>query len=590
MTTEPNQATIPAWLDAGLVKKYKGNVAHAFVLHQNVRDYVLVGGAPQGRLVEYLAAFLGRRDVVVIYDRAGGIQFPIAGHRDAFMKAVETQQGNGMDPTLAAALGLPSGSSDELPTDPSQALPLLDKLLRNSDVRSAVIVDYCEALMPSADLATMPPGDRAILVMLAKWGADRQIASAENVVLMVTGELFAIHPALRAASTGWQTVAVPLPRYEERLVFVEWYLNSLEEPLSTQLDDETIATATAGLSLVHIEDIFLMAELEGQLTYDMVRERKKAIVAAEYGDVLEFMEPAYGFEAIGGLEHVKNFFRKNVIDPMRAGNTARVPMGVLMTGPAGTGKSAVAVAVAAESGINAVRLQIGGKIASMWQGQGERNLEKALTAIKSLSPTLVFMDEIDQTVSRGGGAGGNQQDSRIFQRLLEFMSDTTQRGKVVFLAATNRPDLMDPALRRPGRFDKKIPFLVPDEDERRAIFEVMIRRYLWPAPSAPLFAAPEPAVAATAGWTGAELEAAVVKAYELREDEKLEGPQAILEAVKRLSPSTSDIEFMTNIAIAECNDSDLLPAAYRNRLNDRKTLEAAIAAQRPTRQRGERDI
>lgn len=573
----------PRFLESGLVRKFRSNVAHAFILHQNVRDYVLVDGQPQGRLVEYLAAFLGKRDVVAVYDRASGIQFPIAGHRNTFLQAVGAQPQ--LDPALAAALGQTPGD-DELPTDPSQALPLLDKLLRNSELRSAVVIDYAETLMPAADLATMPAGDKQILVTLSKWGNDRQIAASGNLIAMVTGELFAVHPAIRSASTGWQTVEVPLPNRDDRLAFIDWYLTGAS--FATDLSADVIANATAGLSLVHIEDILLMAEMEGLLDYPMIRERKRAIVAAEYGDVLEFMEPSYGFEAIGGLDHVKTFFRRNVIDPMKSGNFARVPMGVLMTGPAGTGKSAVAVAVAKESGINAVKLQIGGKIASMWQGQGERNLEKALTAIKSLAPTLVFMDEIDQTVSRGGGAAGNQQDSRIFQRLLEFMSDTTQRGRVVFLAATNRPDNMDAALRRPGRFDKKIPFLVPNADERRAIFSVMIARY---CPDCDPADVPAAAVASTEGWTGAEIEGAVVKAYELTQDEAWGIATALEAAVSRLSPSTADIEFMTNLAIAECNDIDLLPEAYRPRLADRKALEASIEAQRPaTRNRGGRDI
>ena len=168
-----------------------------------------------------------------------------------------------------------------------------------------------------------------------------------------------------------------------------------------------------------------------------------------------------------------------------------------MTGPAGTGKSAVAEAVAHEAGVNAVVLNLA-RILGQYVGNSERNLEKALQAIKSLAPTIVFIDEIDQSVSRGG-SGDSGVSNRIFKRLLEFMSDTGNRGQVLFLAATNRPDLLDAALRRPGRFDKKIPFLIPDESERAAIIQVMAttlpsghHRQRPPASSPPPKAGPAP--------------------------------------------------------------------------------------------------
>jgi len=197
-----------------------------------------------------------------------------------------------------------------------------------------------------------------------------------------------------------------------------------------------------------------------------------------------------------------------------------------------------------------------------------------------------FIDEVDQAISRGGNAGGSQQDQHIFQRLLEWMSDTGHRGRAVVLAATNRPDLMDAALRRPGRFDKKIPFLIPDEEERQAIFAVMCRRY-----GLQVERIPETCVAATDGWTGAEIEAAVVKTVELVEDEALEPAEALAQAVQRIRPSTADIEFMTLLAIAECNDLDLLPPKYRGLLDDRQTLQQRLEATRPAEaRRGRREL
>lgn len=581
-TTDPGRnKDLPVAIQK-MTTEYQSRVAHAFVLHSNVRDYVMADGIAVGRLMEFLPAYFAKREVIAVYDRARGIQFPRLADRQRFLEIVgyESQQ---MDPALAKALGVQAPDGEELPNDPAAALPMLGKLLRSTAAKSVVIIDYAEALVPTADLATMSATDKVALLSLVQWGTDREIANAENIAIAVTAEVFALHPMVRAASSGWHQHELPIPALEARRQFIDWYLADAPA-FDTTLDAAQIANATAGLALVHIEDIFLQAALEKSRTYETIRERKRAIIAAEYGDVIEIMDPEFGFEAIGGLDHVKSYFEKSVVRPMRSGDKNRCPMGVLLTGPAGTGKSAMAVAVAKESGINAVRLQIGGKIASMWQGQGERNLEKALTAILALAPTLVFVDEIDQAVSSRNGAGSNQQDSRIFQRLMEFMSDTSHRGKVVFLAATNRPDRMDAALRRPGRFDKKIPFLVPNAEERRAIFSVMTRRYC-----AKVIEADDISVgviATTEGWTGAEIEMACIKANELMYDEGWGVSTALEAAVNRVSPSTADIEFMTNIAIAECNDIDLLPAAYRSRLSDRKGLEAVITAQQASRRGG----
>ncbi len=176
-----------------------------------------------------------------------------------------------------------------------------------------------------------------------------------------------------------------------------------------------------------------------------MRERKQDIIASEYAAVLEILEPSFGWEAIGGLEHVKRFFHRSVILPMAQANTRRIPMGVLMTGPAGTGKSVVAEAVAREAGVNAVVLNLA-RILGQYVGNSERNLEKALQAIKSLAPTIVFIDEIDQSVSRGG-SGDSGVSSRIFKRLLEFMSDTGNRGQVA-LSGRHQPSRS--ARRRPA--------------------------------------------------------------------------------------------------------------------------------------------
>ncbi len=569
----------PTWVKS-MLGKYTSGVAHAFILHFNINDYVVPGVT----LKSYLAKILASREIVAFYNRAEGITFPIPSMKDKFMETLGIEQND--DPTLAALAGLSGQQEQELPKAPSAALPLLERLLKsggNERKASAVIVEFAETIVPAADTAAMSADDRTILVTLERWGRDPLVQATGNPVFLVTSNLTDLHASIRAASNKYEAVEVPLPDRDARSKYIAWYLEQREDIKLAEMTIDELANATAGLSLVHIEDIFLRGIQEGTVTRDLVRERKQDIIASEFGEVLEILEPRFGFEMIGGLQHVKDFFARSVIAPIQAGNTARVPMGVLMTGPAGTGKTAVAEAVAKESGVNCAILNPA-KLFGQYVGNTERNLDKALRAVESLAPVIVFIDEIDQAVSRGGG-GDSGVSSRFFKRLMEFMSDTGHRGRVVFLAATNRPDLMDAALRRPGRFDKKIPFLAPDDSEREAIFEVMARKY-----GVTIKSVPASCVTATNGWTGAEIEAAVVKAVEVMQDQGLAASKAMTYAVNAISPSTADIEYMTLLAVKECNDRDLLPPKYREMLTDRKALEQKLSDARPAETRGRREL
>jgi SpoVK/Ycf46/Vps4 family AAA+-type ATPase len=580
----------PAWVRA-LLAKYSSGVAHAFLLHFNTADYV----TPGRTLRPYLATLLARREIIAFYDRAEGIAFATASMREkalALLGAGQAASVGQADPMLAALASLgQAGAGENLPRAPGAALSLLERLLL-SDTPVAVILDYAETLVPAADVATMSEADRTNLITVQRWGRDARIAGRGNAVFLIASNLADVHASVRAASSKYEAIELPLPDHAARLSFIESYRRQLaagEEPVREgfrwELSPSRLASVTAGLSLIHLEDVFLRATQEGALTQELVTERKRDIIAGEFGEVLEVLEPRFGWERIGGMEHIKRFFDQSVIAPLREGRTGRVPMGVLLTGPAGTGKTAVAEAVAWEAGINFVVLNLA-RILGSYVGLSERNLEKALRAIRSLAPCGVLIDEIDQAVSRGS-SGDSGVGNRIFKRLLEFMSDTGNRGKVLFLAATNRPDLLDAALRRPGRFDKKVPFLVPDAEERAAIFMVMARAHgLGGA-----LAVPPACIERTDGWTGAEIEAAVVKAVEVVEDEGLSIPEALTRATSVLAPSTADIEFMTGLALRECNDLDLLPPRYRAMVQDRTALEQRVeelAAK--TRSRGARQL
>ena len=580
----------PKW-ETDFTNKFRHRIAHAFIMHFNVNDYVAAGF----RLKALLTQRMARRQAVVYYSLAKGITFADQRSEDNFAQLMGLDTDTAPDPILAAA-GVTGSNGDglQLPKAPAQALALLERFLKmpptDGDIEEkpvyvgAVIIEFAELLVPANDIATMPQAERVILETITRWGYNPEIMAAGNPVIMLTSNLAQIHPMVRSASSKWESIEIPLPDYQTRQAFIEFYMGEDGGEFEVGEGVGDLAALTAGLSLVHIEDIFLRAAGEGQLTDEMVRDLKADIIRREFGELLEVIDPGVGFEAVGGLEKIKQFFANRVITPMRSGNRKSVPMGVLMLGPAGTGKSVMAEALAKECGINFINLNLANIFAGI-VGGSERNLERALQAITSLSPCIVFMDEIDQSIQRGG-SGDSGVSNRIFRRLLEFMGDTKHRGWVVFLAATNRPDLIDAALKRTGRFDKKIPFLPPNTDERKAIFEVMAAKY-----ELGVTKVNKALIDGTKGWTGAEIEGLAVKARELMEDDGLTGAKALAAAVGRILPSTADLQFMTLLALQETNDLDLLPDEYKQRMADRPALEKEIEQLTPNRkQAAEREL
>src|SRR5258705_13133337 len=147
-----------------------------------------------------------------------------------------------------------------------------------------------------------------------------------------------------------------------------------------------------------------------------------------------------------------------IADSIREGRSSRVPMGILFTGPMGTGKTFVAEAFAKECGLTTIKLK---NFRSKWVGATEGNLEKILNVVKAIGQVVVIIDEGDRAFGSGEGESDGGTSSRVIGRIKEFMSDTDNRGRVLFIVMTNRPDKLDVDLKRAGRLDRKIPFLYP---------------------------------------------------------------------------------------------------------------------------------
>jgi transitional endoplasmic reticulum ATPase len=211
------------------------------------------------------------------------------------------------------------------------------------------------------------------------------------------------------------------------------------------------------------------------------------------------------YEDIGGLKEEIEEIREMVEIPMKHPEVFKrlgisPPKGVLLFGPPGCGKTLLAKAVATESEAHFIALN-GPEIMSKWYGQSEENLRKMFEEAKEHAPTIIFMDEIDAIAPKREEVTG-EVERRVVSQLLTLMDGLEARGDVIVIAASNRPDSIDPALRRPGRFDREVEIRVPDKAGRKEVFQIHTRGM----PLAPDVSLDE-FVDVTYGFTGADVAA-----------------------------------------------------------------------------------
>ena len=252
--------------------------------------------------------------------------------------------------------------------------------------------------------------------------------------------------------------------------------------------------------------------------------------------------PNIGWDDIGGLEDTKLELKEAVEWPIKHPESfkrlgIRPSRGLLLYGPPGTGKTLLAKAVAKESEANFIQIK-GPELLSKWVGESEEGVRKIFEKARQVAPCIVFFDEIDSLAGKRGQETGTKVTERVLNQLLAEMDGLEDLKDVLVVGATNRPDMLDSALLRPGRFDKILLVNAPDEKARQAIFEIHTAKM-------PLNKDVKLAelAKATEGYTGADIEGVVREAamLALREDitSKEVKRKYFEEAMKKVKPSVS---------------------------------------------------
>jgi AAA+ superfamily predicted ATPase len=543
---------VPDWLASGVLERYHAGASHLFLLHGNVRDVHPIG-AEDVPLADGLRLLAAQRQLVASYDVSSGFTFPDAEREKAFRRAL--------------ALKGP------LPADPVRALTILDALLssdRSERASIAIVLDYAHALAPAGASSST---ERQAITTLARWASDPKVAERRPLIALIAPSASEVSDEIFSGASGAEVVAVPRPDLGARVAFIA-DLAARRADVKWELAPEQLGAETGGLSLVQIEDIVQRAAGTGApLSRASIVARKIDLLRQEYGEVLEILEPKHDLSAVGGLEHATRELQE-IAGIMRRGLYAAAPMGIVLMGPPGTGKSYLSECFAKECGMLCVRFR---PLRQMYVGQSERNQEKAFGAIRALAPVVVIVDESDQAEggSRDQGSGDSGVTERMRAGAFNFWGDSSLRGKVLRIDITNRIDLIDAAMRRSGRTDVKIPILMPDADARRQIFEVSVKKNQIPS----VVEDYTPFGQRCQGFTGSDIELAVTTAWRfaLRDGASALSGAHIGAALDDLLPTLRDqktIDRMTLLALDECRNKRLLP---RNADQIRAEIQARLS-------------
>jgi len=542
----PLPQRVPDWA-AELYVAFESGACGQFILYGNVHDRLAVGG----RLVnieryiqdELLAGF----DVIFAYDLGNGLTVQRGGER------------------LAQWLPVAMRS---LPHEPLEAIRFvsryarylgnLNTLGRNDNVQVAVIIRGAEQLLP-ANGNGFEHGSLTSLVR--EWGSGTPFTQLPFASLLIADNLTDLEPLIAFAPQSG-LVRIPLPPVSELQSALSLLQKQFTQTIPAGTDLAALAAAMTGVSVSTLEQLAkIRAHSKQLLQASDLAMLKKEMVERDAPGLVEFVESVRTLDDYHGQDALKKWLRQDVT-LWRANDLKALPMGYLLCGPIGTGKTFLVECLAGEAGVPVVKLK---NFRDKWVGSSEGNLEKIFRLIRALGRCIVFIDEADQTLGRrDSGTGDSGLSGRLYSMIAQEMSDTANRGKVVWVLASSRPDLIEVDLKRPGRIDLKVPILpTTTRAESGGLIAALARRYDMPIspeemqkiePLLPLLLTPGAA------------EALVVKAYRVARTGNVGAADALSRCLDGYqNPVPEDVlETQMRLAVREATDISFVPEALRH--------------------------
>lgn len=424
-----------------------------------------------------------------------------------------------------------------------------------------IFIDEIDAIAPKREDSIGEVERRVVSQILTMM--DGLKARGKVIVIGATNRINAVDPALRRPGRFDREVAINVPNKTGRLSILKIHTRGM--PLYNDVDLDYLAASTPGFVGADLAALTKEAAMnvlrkhlprmkldEGEQISPEILE-KLIISQEDFNGALRVVRPSamrevlvetptVGWNDIGGLDDVRRELQETVEWPVKHADSfermgIKPSKGILLYGPPGTGKTLIAKAVAKESEANFIQVK-GPSLLSMWVGKSEEGMRKVFERARQVAPCIIFFDEIDALAGRRGNESGTKVTERVLNQLLAEMDGIEDLKDVIVVAATNRPDMLDPALLRPGRFDKILLVNAPEQEGRENILRVHTNKM----PLAKDVNMKELAKK-TIGYTGADLEALVREAAMLALRESMEAKQVrkkhFEDAMKKVRPSVS---------------------------------------------------
>lgn len=581
MTRASLASDTPKWVKELARQYYAGRTA-VFILYGNVHDLVWYDKKAYPARDFYMSVLFRRRELVLAYNPAIGLLYRDSATKDDFTRFCAPKAPP--DPT------------------PSELFPVVHNyfLRRLAEGRRlAFIIEHTELIIPNSNLSwtAHSTSERKALLYFLQWAQSPEFLRGDITILLLTESLSELHQKL-VSNPHMSAIRIPYPEAETRQAFIQEHMKpppsapapdpqkglmfrlppSFSSPLATNLPHittEQLTVALGGLTLVQIDKLLAeVAKSDTPWTEGQLLERKKQLVEAHAAGLIEFMSTHLTLDAVAG-HHAAKAYLRSIAAALKAGHTAVIPMGFLITGPVGTGKTFLMRCFAGEIGMPMVQLK---NFRSKWHGETEANLEKILALLEALAPIAVFVDEADTQLGTRESSSDHGVSARVFGRLANFMSDPRHRGRILWFLATARPDLLPVDLKRQGRAEEHIPLFPPTTpEEKKEVVRALAQRLnmgTLKLPTSQKFWNDLPP------FTGAEWEAILTRARfhaiaEGRSTPEWKDVQAVL--ADFIPPSYPEqMEYMTYLAVLECTRRSLLPPMYQQ-LSRTEVLERIAA-------------
>ena len=436
---------------------------------------------------------------------------------------------------------------------------------------SIVFIDELDAIAPKRE-EVMGEVERRVVSQLLTM-MDGLKSRGKVIVIGATNRPNSIDPALRRPGRFDREIELNVPGKDGRLLILKIHTRGM--PLHKDVNLKEIAAVTHGFvgadleslckesAMIVLRKVLPKMKMEEEIPAEILEkliikhedlvEALKVVRPSAMREVLVEI-PNTGWEDIGGLNKIKQDLQETVEWPLKHPEIfvrmgIRPSRGILLYGPPGTGKTLLAKAVAKEAEANFIQVK-GPSLLSMWVGKSEEGMRKIFERARQVAPCIIFFDEIDALAGKRGLDAGTKVTERVLNQMLAEMDGLEDLNDVLVIGATNRPDMLDPGLLRPGRFDKILLVGAPDEKGRLQILEIHTKKMPIGDASGKKPLTPEKReilleelAKKTEGYTGADLEAVAREAAMLSLRESIDSmfvtEEHFLESLKKVKPSVS---------------------------------------------------